>query len=145
MSTLKRQRLLRTTLSWTEKKSLQRQFSSHPSTSDVHCEGALNILAQDLYSLLKEAFYLINVLPTVFSFIKLCYLNHRSQAAFWSAHCGFKQQGWHFSFALCCQAVSTVIFPSAKTAELCGTTGKKKITAVARILEYQNYGYILKC
>lgn len=92
---------------------------SHPSTLDVHCEVALNVSPQTLLSPLKEAFYL---LPTAFSFIKSHYLNYRSQEAFCSAHCGSKQQGWHFSFELCYKAVSTATFSPANTAKLCGKT-----------------------
>lgn len=99
--------------------------SSRPSTLYVHCEDTLNILAQTLLLLLKEASYPINLLPTAFSFIKSCYLNHRSQEAFCSAHCVFKQQGRHFSFALCCKAVSTALFSPANTAKFCGTKKKK--------------------
>lgn len=108
MGTLKWQRLLRPILSWTPKKSLNHHLAHTPS----YCEDASNILAQTLLSLLEEAFYSISLLLTVFSFIKSCYLNHRSQEAFCSAHCGFTHQGQHFSFALCCQGCfHSCLFP----------------------------------
>ena len=81
MGTLKWQWQLRSILSWTLKKCLIRHVAHPPHTFDVLCEDALNILAQTLLSLPKEAFHPINLLPTALSFLKSCYLNHRSQEA----------------------------------------------------------------
>lgn len=117
MGTLKWQRLLRTILSWTQKKSLQ---CPHLFVWDVHCEVAENILAQILLSLPKETLHPIKWLPTVFSFIQSVCLNNSCEA-FSSAHCGFKQQGQHYRFALCCKTVSMAIFSSTNKATLCRT------------------------